>query len=246
MCWSHSGAHQKQTKPAYQTSLRRWFQSDVRCTLELDGLWWEHDLISIRHNCWRNIFGLNQLSVSCTVHLDLQKRCVCLLAFPLHVNFDQSKSSCHDLWCCILVRFTNLIAKFGPEQTVWCQMEPKRLKNATMYNFFLPPGPDQTSQAPGVKQSESLCSQSGAWHMHSWLRYCPPSFLSQASSNLNLMEHFCGKKKKQPKNEESPATAAFVVPKKPSKHLKWTILKTVTSRNPSFDCHTHFDAHTLT
>lgn len=80
--------------------------------------------------------------MTCTVYLDLQK----LLAFPPHVNFDQSKSSCHDMWCCILVRFTNIIAKFRPKQTVRCEMEPKRLKNATMYSYFcLWSGPNESS-----------------------------------------------------------------------------------------------------
>ncbi len=34
---------------------------------------------------------------------------------------------------CILVRYS----WFGPEQTLWCEKEPKRLKIATMY-IFLP------------------------------------------------------------------------------------------------------------
>ncbi len=33
---------------------------------------------------------------------------------------------------CILVRFS----WFRPEQTVWCEKEPKQLKIATMYNFL--------------------------------------------------------------------------------------------------------------
>ncbi len=70
-----------------------------------------------------------------------------------HAHSDQSKSSLGNVFKdtssqsvkrmlsrdCILVHFS----WFGPEKTVWCEKEPKRLKIATMYIFCLCPGPKQ-------------------------------------------------------------------------------------------------------
>ncbi len=86
--------------------------------------------------------------------------CLCVLpgaplGFSPPTLSDQSKSSLgnafkdtssqqlkwmlsHD---CILVRFS----WFGPELTVWCEKEPKRLKIATMYIFCLWSGPKQVN-----------------------------------------------------------------------------------------------------
>ncbi len=98
--------------------------------------------------------------------------CLCLLPgiFP-HALSDQSKSSLGNAFKdtssqqvkrmlsrdCILVRFSC----FGPEQTVWCEKEPKI---ATMYIFCLRSGPKQVNyrtflvcRCVSVWERESVC-----------------------------------------------------------------------------------------
>ncbi len=98
-----------------------------------------------------------------------------------HALSDQSKSS---LWnafkdtsrqqvkrmlsrACILVRFS----WFGPEQTVWFEKEPKRLKIATMYHFLplVRTKASELSDFPGVNTPQVIGSFINLFDSFKWL-----------------------------------------------------------------------------
>ncbi len=94
---------------------------------------------------------------------------------------------------CILVRFS----WFGPEQTVWCEKEPKRLKIATMYHFL----PLVWTKASGLSDFPGVNTPLRPVHIGTNIgaRYSPaffnvffvftPKRLSLTMSRVNMQIH---------------------------------------------------------